>query len=60
MILLTEHELLRACSSAEAIAKAQLRKVVECGGSFCEEHRYFGKRFDCPLCLRELEKEAGL
>ena len=51
-----------------AIAKAQLKKVVEWGQELCKDHNrtqreeqgWFVKRHDCPQCWQDLKKEASL
>lgn len=43
------------------VVYAQAKKIVEWGRGNCTEHGWYknGKRFACPACLEELEKEVG-
>lgn len=51
------------------VAKAQAKKLVEWGNSYCTEHyqthslhgrRFHMSHFDCPQCMDKLCKEVGL
>ena len=51
----------------EAVAKAQLKRVVKWGQELCKDHNrtqwekqgWHIKRCECPICWQDLEKELG-
>ncbi len=78
MVLLNDEEIMDvvldeglgvvADENTRAIAKAQLKQVVEWGDKTCYDHNgeqreeqgWFVKRHDCPKCWQDLKKEASL